>query len=93
MNIQQEVSGAKGAFFIREKDTRLAEMTFFLNGAGVLTILHTEVDESLRGKNIGYILLKETAAYAHKNQFKIIAHCSFAKAMLEKKKEEFANVL
>lgn len=93
MLIEQEVAGSKGSFFIRDKESLLAEMTFIISDGAVLTILHTEVDESLKGKSIGYMLLKETAAYAHKNQFKIIAHCSFAKALLEKKKEEFANVL
>lgn len=93
MHIQQEQSGLKGSFFIEENGSRIAEMTFSVSDARILTILHTEVDESLRGKSIGFELVKEAATFAGKNHYKIVAKCSFAKAVLDKKKEEFKDVL
>ena len=93
MHIQQEQSGLKGSFFIEENGSRIAEMTFSVSDARILTILHTEVDESLRGKSIGFKLVKEAATFAGKNHYKIVAKCSFAKAVLDKKKEEFKEVL
>ena len=92
MHIQQEQSGLKGSFFIEENGSRIAEMTFSVSDARILTILHTEV-ESLRGKSIGFKLVKEAATFAGKNHYKIVAKCSFAKAVLDKKKEEFKEVL
>ena len=93
MHIQQEQSGLKGSFFIEENGSRIAEMTFSVSDARILTILHTEVDESLRGKSIGFKLVKEAETFAGKNHYKIVAKCSFAKAVLDKKKEEFKDVL
>ena len=93
MHTQQEQSGSNGSFFIEENGCRIAAMTFSVSDARILTILHTGVDESLRGKSIGYKLVKEAATFAGKNHYKIVAKCSFAKAVLDKKKEKFKEVL
>jgi hypothetical protein len=50
MNIQHEQTDTKGAFFIEENGTRVAEMTYSKNGDYRIIIDHTEVSESQKGK-------------------------------------------
>jgi len=93
MLIQQKLDGHKGSFYIEEHGTVLAEMTFFMAGEELMIIDHTEVSDALRGKNVGYQLVKTGAAYARTNNIKIMPLCPFAKAMMERRKEEFEDVL
>ena len=85
-----ELSG-RGAFIIRSDGKRVAEMTYVDSGDTGFTINHTEVNESLRGQNIGEQLLAEAVKYARGKGLKIGATCSFA---LEKLQEnsEYADV-
>lgn len=91
MLIQHKKEEKRGRFYIKEADKILAELDYSLS-PGVMTILHTEVDEKLKGKKIGYSLVTHAADYARENGWKIIPDCSFARALFEKKKEEFGDV-
>ncbi len=92
MQIQHKKEEARGRFYIKEADERLAELDYTLS-SGILTIMHTEVNEKLKGKNIGYSLVKNAAEYARENGLKIIPVCPFAHALFEKKNEEFGDVV
>jgi len=59
MHIQQKQDGSKGSFYIEEEGAILAEMTYSMKGDERIIIDHTEVSDVLRGKNIGYQLLKQ----------------------------------
>ncbi|HUR10858.1 MAG TPA: GNAT family N-acetyltransferase [Flavitalea sp.] len=87
MDIKHKQTGNKGMFFIEEGDSTVAEMVYSLPSADKMIIEHTEVDDSLQGKNVGLQLLNATVAFARKENIKIIPLCSFAKAMFEKKAE------
>ena len=93
MLIQQKEDRGNGSFFVEEDDIQLAEMTYSLSGADTMIIDHTEVDDSLKGKNVGTQLLNKAVEYARANNLKIIPFCPFAKAVLEKKREEYKDVL
>jgi uncharacterized protein len=92
MQIQNVVRGQEGAFYIQQDEDILAEMTYKLNGEKTMVIDHTEVDESLRGKNVGYELVRHAVEFARSEGLKIIPVCEFAKSVLEKE-EEFKDVL
>ncbi len=92
MLIQQEEKEHKGVFFVEIEHERLATMTYSLS-PGIMIIEHTEVDDKLRGKNVGYQLVKEAAEWARSKNLKIIPLCPFAKAVFKKKKAEFMDVL
>lgn len=49
-------------------------------------ILHTAVDRSYQGKGIAKNLVNEVIANAKKNNKKVIADCSYAKRIIENKK-------
>ena len=92
MTIQHKQSGAKGAFFIKDEDAAVAQLVYSITHDNQMMIEHTEVDEELRGGNIGYELVQKAVEHARSHQYTVIPLCSFARAVLEKK-PEFKDVL
>ncbi|MEP7165625.1 MAG: GNAT family N-acetyltransferase [Ferruginibacter sp.] len=93
MLIQHKENGENGSFFVAEGEKQLAEMTYSLSGKDTMIIHHTEVDEALKGKNIGNQLLNRAVEFARTNNLKIIPLCPFASAVFKKRYEEFKDVL
>jgi len=93
MLIQQKQVGSKGAFYVEETGTVLAEMTYSMTGTSLMIIDHTEVPDELKGKNVGYQLVQAAVEYARKNDIKIIPLCPFAHSVFKKKSAEFGDVL
>lgn len=92
MEIKLEQSVTKGSFYVEENNKRLAEMTFSKAGSGVIIIDHTEVSDTLRGKNVGRQLVTASVDYARKNNIKILPLCPFARSVFDTVKE-YADVL
>ena len=92
MDIEQELTGKKGAFFVADDGTRLAELLFFRSAPDLITIYHTEVNEKLRGKGAGADMVAAAVKYAHENGLKIVAECPYAKKMIERN-PEFRSIL
>ncbi|MFD1061698.1 GNAT family N-acetyltransferase [Winogradskyella litorisediminis] len=92
MEIKHQNFETKGRFFIEYQSKVLAEMTYSNAGKDRIIIDHTEVNESLQGRGVGYKLVGEAVAHARKNNLKIIPLCPFANAVF-KKKSEFKDVL
>ena len=93
MNIQHNLTGTKGKFFVNEdgsKDT--AVMTYVYADAKTIIIDHTEVDDVHKGQGIGVQLLKAAVEMARRDGLKIIPLCPFAKSVFDKK-PEYADVL
>ncbi|MDN6625944.1 MAG: GNAT family N-acetyltransferase [Pisciglobus halotolerans] len=89
-----EIKKADNVFYIGENpEEPLAEMTIVLNGPKQLIIDHTMVNDELRGKGIGDQLLAEVVKYARETNRSIIPLCPFAKARMEKNKEDYTDVL
>ena len=57
-----------------------------------MIIEHAGVSDALRGKNVGYQLVRTAVEYARANNIKIIPLCPFARSVFDKK-PEFADVL
>jgi hypothetical protein len=93
MLIQHKQEGSKGSFYVAEDNNVLAEMTYSMTSTNLMIIDHTEVDDKLRGKNVGYQLVHTAVGYARTNNIKILPLCPFAKSVFDKKKDEFADVL
>lgn len=68
-------------------DEIAAEMVYSMPADDKIIIEHTEVDEVLRGQNIGYELVHAGVEYARHHKLKIIPVCPFAKKVLERKPE------
>ncbi|NNV54575.1 GNAT family N-acetyltransferase [Limnovirga soli] len=92
MEIIHQQNGHKGMFYVGTADEPLAAMTYTMPAENKLIIDHTEVSDALRGKNVGYQLVKAAVDFARIQGIKILPLCPFAKSVFDKK-SEFADVL
>jgi predicted GNAT family acetyltransferase len=92
MDIQHKEGQQRGNFFIENDGKRVALLSYDKTDDGTIVIEHTEVDKSLRGKNIGYELVHRTVEFARSNGLKVSPVCPFAKAVFEKQ-PEFKDVM
>jgi uncharacterized protein len=86
MLIQHKLVDGKGMFYVGQDGAILAEMVYAMSGNKMI-IEHTEVDDTIGGQGVGTQLVFTAAAYARKNDLKIVPLCSFAKAVLAKAAE------
>jgi predicted GNAT family acetyltransferase len=91
MEIQQELKGNKGVFFVEQNGERLAEMAYTKAGEQRIIIDHTQVSDVLRGKGIGKQLVKAAVEMARKNKIKILPLCPFARSVFDRV-PDFADV-
>jgi predicted GNAT family acetyltransferase len=87
MHIQQEDNGKLGSFFIEENEKRVAELAYTWRGDGVISIDHTEVDESLEGQGIGGALVEHAITFARETGVKVKLYCPFATKVVARHKE------
>ena len=66
--------------------------TYYSLADGVITFIHTEVPPELGGKGIGSKLIKGALDQVRAAGLKVIAHCPFVKAYIEKH-AEYADLL
>lgn len=89
-----DIKQAKDKFYVGDTpDNPQAEMTFVLSGPKQLIINHTMVGDDLRGEGVGDQLLAQVVQYARENNRQIIPLCPFAKARMEKTKDQYEDVL
>jgi predicted GNAT family acetyltransferase len=93
MKIERKQDGNKGLFYIMANDVKVAEMIYSIKDERLMVIEHTEVDDSLRGKNIGLALVEAGAALAREKNYKILALCPFAKKVMERNRSKYTDVL
>ncbi len=86
MIIQHKENSNKGAFYIERNGETVAEMVYRME-KDRMVIEHTEVDETLRGQNVGFQLVENGVEYAGEQHLKIVPLCAFAKKVLERHKE------
>jgi uncharacterized protein len=92
MVIQHKESKNRGMFYIEEGGETVAEIVYSKASNNVIIIEHTEVDEELQGRNIGFELVHKTVDYARSQGLKISPVCPFAKAVFDKR-ADFKDVL
>lgn len=84
MKIERIENPRGGEFVIQENGNRTAEMNYTKADDNKITIDHTFVESSARGKNIGKELVKAGVEFAREKNLKIIPLCPFAQAEFEK---------
>jgi len=87
MNIQHRDDKNGGMFFITQDGKEVVEIVYAKGSDNTIIIEHTEVDEPLRKKNIGYELVHKTVDFARKQGLKVSPVCPFAKAAFDKTAE------
>lgn len=92
MHILHKNADKKGCFYVKVDDEVLAQLVYAQTDAEKMILEHTEVDDELRGKNVGFQLVTAAVSYARQHNLKILPICSFAKSVFDKK-PDFADVL
>lgn len=92
MQIENKKVGAKGFFYLAGTKEPLAKMVYSMPSPDKMIIEHTEVNEQLKGQNVGFQLVKTAVDYAREHHIKITPLCPFANSVF-KRKPEFADVL
>ena len=94
MNFQHKENKRTGMFYLEsEKDKETtAEIVYSIELPDRIIIQHTAVSDELRGKNIGYELVKAIVELAREKHLKVVPVCSFASSVFQRKKE-FSDVL
>lgn len=92
MEILQNDDGSKGAFYIKQDNEVLAQMTYVWAGTDRIIIDHTEVSDALKGKGAGKQMVAKAVEFAREKGIKIVPLCPFARRVFDKVKE-FTDVL
>jgi uncharacterized protein len=93
MHIQHEESEIRGRHFINDEEGNMvAEITYAVQHPDVMVVDHTEVDESLQGRQIGHSLVEAVVEHARAKGRSIVPVCPFAKAEIDKH-PEFQDVM
>ncbi len=85
--IIHEFNGVKGGFYFETDGRRLGEMVYTMRGDHLMSIDHTEVDESLKGLAVGKRLLSELVEYVRSRDIRVVPICPFANATFKRMKE------
>lgn len=92
MEIAHELNGSKGRFVAIEDGKELGEMTYSVAGPEKIIIDHTEGFPGSEGKGVGVKLLEAAVAHARGQGLKILPLCPFAHRMMDRRREEYADV-
>ena len=87
MTIQQEDNKQRGSFFIEENGNRVAELAYTWRSDSVVSLDHTEVDESMEGKGVASALVEFAVSFARETGIKFILYCPFAQVYFKRHKE------
>jgi predicted GNAT family acetyltransferase len=87
MEIKHKEADKKGEFYIEENGEILAKMTYVWAGNDRIIIDHTEVDDKLRGKGAGKLMVYKAVEFAKERKIKIVPLCPFAKSVFDKEEK------
>ena len=92
MEVQLKIDDSgKGAFFVEEDGKRVAEMVISVSG-GNLTVYHTEVSESLKGKGVSAELLETMVKYVRDNNLKVIPLCPYVSVQFRRHSDKYVDI-
>ena len=92
MDVQFKIeNNGKGAFFVEEDGKRLAEMVVSISGSN-LTVYHTEVSETLKGKGVSTQLLETMVQYVRDNNLKVIPLCPYVNVQFRRHPDKYDDI-
>lgn len=86
MEVQKEISGSKGKYYIQNASQLVGEVTFSMAGETLMIIDHTHVEEKHKGTGIGAKILTFLVEDVRNKQIKVLPLCPFANAFFRKNK-------
>ena len=92
LTIQIQEGDRKGMAFIGDPGQPRAAMTFTKAGNELMIIDHTEVEDALRGQQVGRKLLDALVNIAREKGIKVLPLCPYARSVFQKE-ESIRDVL
>jgi len=74
-----------------EDGKRVAEMVISVLGNN-LTVYHTEVSETLKGKGVSTQLLEAMVKYVRNNNLKVIPLCPYVSVQFKRHPEQYTDI-
>ncbi|WP_027126880.1 GNAT family N-acetyltransferase [Gelidibacter mesophilus] len=93
MEIKRSDNGKTGLFYVELDGKKAAEMTYKHSGDQQITIVHTAVNDALKGQGVGHQLIHAAVDYLRENNLKAVAQCAFVKSVFDKKSEAFDDII
>jgi predicted GNAT family acetyltransferase len=91
-DIQMELNeNGRGAFFMNEGGQRVAEMVFSISGNN-LTVYHTEVSDTLKGKGVSGRLLETMVNYVRSHSLRVIPLCPYVNLQFRRHAEQYKDI-
>jgi uncharacterized protein len=91
-DIQMELNeNGRGAFFMDDGGKRVAEMVFSISGEN-LTVYHTEVSETLKGKGVSSKLLETMVQYVRAHSLKVIPLCPYVNVQFKRHSDQYNDI-
>ncbi len=84
LTIHLQEGDRKGMAYIGQPDQPNAAMTFTKAGTELMIIDHTEVEDALRGQQVGRKLLDRLVQLARERNLKVLPLCPFARSVFQK---------
>ena len=84
IGIDHRDSPAGGEFVVERETVTLAEMVYRRSSARLINVVHTRVEEQLRGHGVARRLLDALVAWARTSHTRVTATCPYARAQFEK---------
>ena len=91
MDVTHHPHDTHGEFALEESGKRLGRMTYSRQ-SDLVSILHTEVDPSLRGQGAGERLVTAAVEWAREEGHRVLPICPYAKAVFARH-PEYGDVL
>lgn len=92
MIIHHKQEEGKGYFYVQIDGEVKAQMVYRQPSDDIIVIEHTEVNDEIRGKNVGYQMVNASVTFARNHFLKIVPECPFVCSVFKKKKD-YADVL
>lgn len=93
IEIKQEDGEKRGRFVAYNDGVEVGEMTYTYAGPVKAIFDHTFVDDSMRGQNVGRLMLDKAAEWMRKDEIKLIPLCPYVKGQVIKHPDLYGDLL
>jgi uncharacterized protein len=84
LDIRHAEAGGRGAFYVEQGGSRVAELTYSRASPGRVIVEHTEVSDTLRGQGVAKKLVLAAVEWARSTGTKIVPTCPYARSVIER---------
>jgi predicted GNAT family acetyltransferase len=84
LDVRHEEGGGRGAFYVEQGGTRVAELAYSRDRRDRAIIEHTEVSDELRGQGVARKLVDAAVAWARASGMRVVPICPYARSVFDR---------